>query len=169
MSEDKITNTKDQSSSEASEGEKALGKKPQAEEKKDKEKSEESNKKEAKEKKEKIVEKTKKIELKPGMTVRIHQKIKELNTKGQEKERIQFFEGMIMAKRHGNEPGATVTIRKVSNGVGVEKIFPIHLPAITKIEVLKEAAVRRAKLGYLKRGYKKRLKEKKVNKVEVRN
>jgi len=104
--------------------------------------------------------KTEELELKPGMTVRIHQKIKELNSKGEEKERIQYFEGMIIARKHKKEIGATITVRKVSNGVGVEKIFPLSLPTIAKIEVKKIATVRRAKLYFLKRGYKKRLKEK---------
>ena len=102
------------------------------------------------------------IDLKPGMTVRVYQKIKELNTKGEEKERIQYFEGIIIARKHNKEIGATITVRKVSDGVGVEKIFPISLPTITKIEVKKEAEVTRAKLYFLKKGYKKRLKEKVV-------
>jgi large subunit ribosomal protein L19 len=98
-------------------------------------------------------------ELKPGMTIRVYQKIKELNIKGEEKERVQYFEGMIIAMKHGQEAGATITVRKVSNGVGVEKIFPLNLPTIEKIEIKKQAKVRQAKLGYLKKGYKKRLKE----------
>ncbi len=103
-----------------------------------------------------------KLELKPGMTVRVHQKIKELNSKGEEKERIQYFEGMIIARKHNKEVGATITIRKISDGVGVEKIFPLNLPTITKIEVKKVAEVRRAKLYYLRGNYKKKLKEKVV-------
>ena len=99
-------------------------------------------------------------ELKPGMTVRVYQRIKELNIKGEEKERTQYFEGMIIAKKHGKETGGTITVRKISNGVGVEKIFPLNLPTIEKIEIKKQAKVRRAKLYFLKRGYKKRLKEK---------
>jgi len=102
------------------------------------------------------------LELKPGMTVRIHQKIKELNSKGEEKERIQYFEGMIIARKHNKEKGGTITVRKVSDGIGVEKIFPLNLPTITKIEIKKIAEVRRAKLYFLKRGYKKRLTEKVV-------
>ena len=93
------------------------------------------------------------------MTVRVHQKIKELTLKGEEKERVQYFEGMIIAKKHGSEAGGTITVRKVSDGVGVEKIFPLNLPTITKIEVKKQARVRRSKLNYLRSGYKKRLKE----------
>ncbi|PLX22034.1 50S ribosomal protein L19 [Candidatus Parcubacteria bacterium] len=101
--------------------------------------------------------------LKPGMTVRVYQKIKELNIKGDEKERIQYFEGMIIAKKHGDEAGGTITLRKISNGVGVEKIFPLNLPTIDKIEIKKQARVRRAKLFFLRRGYKKRLKETKLD------
>ena len=103
-----------------------------------------------------------KMELKPGLTVRVYQKIKELNSKGEEKERVQYFEGMIIARKHNKEVGATITVRKVSEGVGVEKIFPLNLPTITKIEIKKEAKVRQAKLYYLRDGYKKRLKEKAV-------
>jgi large subunit ribosomal protein L19 len=97
----------------------------------------------------------------PGMTVRIYQKIKELNAKGQEKEREQYFEGLIIARKHGREVGATITVAKKSEGVEVEKIFPINLPTITKIEVKRQAQVRRAKLTFLKKGYKKNLKAKK--------
>lgn len=103
-----------------------------------------------------------KAELKPGMTIRVYQKIKELNPKGEEKERVQYFDGMIIAHKHGKEKGATITVRKVTDGVGVEKIYPLNLPTITKIEIQKQAAVRRAKLYYLKAGYRKRLKETKV-------
>lgn len=102
-------------------------------------------------------------DLAPGMTVRIHQKIKELSVKGEEKERIQYFEGMVIARRHGKEAGGTVTVRKMSDGVEVEKIFPVHLPTVTKVEVKRQAKVKRAKLYFLKRGYKKKLKEKKVS------
>ena len=105
-------------------------------------------------------EETKKIpELKSGMVVRIYQKIKELNIKGEEKERIQYFEGRIIAIKHGSEVGATITVRKVSNGVGVEKIFPLNLPTIEKIEIKKEAKIRRSKLYYLRDGFKRKLKE----------
>lgn len=111
-----------------------------------------------------IKQKEEKTEIKPGMTIRVYQKIKELNTKGEEKERVQYFEGIVIAKKHGKETGATITVRKVSDGVGVEKIFPLNLPTITKIEIKKEAQVKRAKLYFLKRGYKKKLKEKVVKK-----
>lgn len=101
----------------------------------------------------------KKQDLKPGMTVRVYQKIKELNSKGEEKERIQYFEGLIIAKKHNKEVGGTITVRKVSDGVSVEKIFPLNLPTIDKIEVKKVAKVRRAKLYFLKGRYRKKLKE----------
>lgn len=106
-----------------------------------------------------------KPEFKPGMVVKVHQKIKEMNTKGEEKERIQIFEGTIIAARHGNEQGATITVRKISEGVGVEKIFPIYSPAVAKIEVVKKFAVRRAKLNYLRDPkFKRKMKEVKEEK-----
>jgi len=101
----------------------------------------------------------KSLNLKPGLTVRVHQIIKETNAKGELKERVQVFEGRIIAMKHGLEPGATITVRKVSEGIGVEKIFPLFSPNINKIEIKKEAKVRRAKLYFL-REYKKRLTEK---------
>ena len=100
-------------------------------------------------------------DLKPGMTVRVYQKIKELNSKGEEKERVQYYEGIIIAKKHGQEAGGTITVRKISDGIGVEKIFPLNLPTITKIEIKKQSKVRRAKLYFL-RHYNKKLKEIKI-------
>lgn len=99
---------------------------------------------------------------KPGMVVKIHQKIKELNAKGEEKERVQVFEGTIIAAKHGQEAGGTITVRKVASGVGVEKIFPIHSPVIDKIEVVKQYDVRRAKLHFLRDPeFKRKMKERK--------
>lgn len=99
-------------------------------------------------------------ELAPGMTVRIHQKIKDVNPKGEEKERVQIFEGMIIKRHGGREAGATFTARKeAKGGWGVEKIFPLHLPSIEKIDLVRQAKVRRSKLYYL-RDYHKKLKEK---------
>lgn len=98
------------------------------------------------------------LKLDAGMIVKVHQKVKELNTKGEEKERIQIFEGIVLAVKHGNEPGATVTVRKVSEGVGVEKIFPIHSPVVEKIELVRHMHVRKSRPYYL-RDYKKKLKE----------
>jgi len=101
------------------------------------------------------------VQYRPGMMVKVHQKIKEFNAKGEEKERIQIFEGTIIAAKHGNEPGATITVRKISNGVGVEKIFPIHSPVIDKVEIDRTLAVRRAKLHYLRDPkFKRKLKDK---------
>ena len=97
------------------------------------------------------------MEIKPGMTVQVHQKIKETTPKGEEKERIQIFEGIVL-KIRGGGLGKTMTVRKISNGIGVEKIFPMNLPSIAKIEPIKQAEVRKAKLYFL-RGSKKRLKE----------
>ena len=87
-------------------------------------------------------------DLKPGLTVKVHQKIKEMNAKGVEKERVQIYEGIIIGMKKNS-----VTIRKISHGIGVEKIFPLDLPAIDKIELVKEARgnVRRAKLNYLRK------------------
>ena len=97
------------------------------------------------------------IEIKPGMTVQVHQKIKETTPKGEEKERIQIFEGMVI-KMRGAGVSKTITVRKISNGVGVEKIFPLDLPSLDKIVPMKQAKVRRAKLYFL-RDSKKRLRE----------
>ncbi len=84
-------------------------------------------------------------EVQPGWTVKVLQKIKEGG-----KERIAAFEGIVIARKHGDEPGGTFTLRKIISGVGVEKIFPIHSPTIEKIEIIKRAKVRRAKLYYLR-------------------
>jgi len=97
---------------------------------------------------------------KPGMQVKVYQKIKELNTKGEEKERIQIYEGVIIAARHGKESGATITVRKISEGVGVEKIFPIFSPVIDKIEIVRQMEVHRSRLNFLRKPeYKRKLKE----------
>ena len=102
-------------------------------------------------------------EVQPGTLVRVHQKIKEMTPKGEEKERVQVFDGTVLARRHGSEPGATITVRKISEGIGVEKIYPLHMPSIVKIEVKKKYRVRRAKLNFLRTSKKKltEIKEKK--------
>jgi large subunit ribosomal protein L19 len=93
-------------------------------------------------------------DIKPGMTIKVHQKIKEIGAKG-ERERIQVFEGIVLARKHGNEKGATITVRKMSFGVAIEKIFPINLPTIVKIEIVNQAKVKRAKLYFLRKTKKK--------------
>src|SRR3990167_7311578 len=87
----------------------------------------------------------KELGLRPGDTVRVHQKIQD---KG--KTRIQIFEGLVLARKHGDEAGATFTVRKVASGVGVEKIYPLYSPLIDKLEIVKRAKVRRAKLYYIR-------------------
>lgn len=89
--------------------------------------------------------KRQKVELRPGTTVRVWQKIQE---KG--KTRLQAYEGLVIARKHGFEPGATFTVRKVASGVGMEKIFPLYSPNIDKIEVVKTSKVRKAKLYYIR-------------------
>ncbi len=96
-------------------------------------------------------------DIRPGATVRVHQKIKEVTSKGDEKERVQIFEGVVLGRR-GAGISATITVRKISEGVGVEKIFPLYMPSLEKIEKIKQAKVRRAKLFYLRK-YNKKLKE----------
>ncbi|MCD6402244.1 50S ribosomal protein L19 [bacterium] len=95
-------------------------------------------------------------DIRPGDTVCVYQKIKE-----GDKERIQSFEGVVLAKKHGKGISATITVRKVVSGIGVEKTFPLHSPLIEKIEILKRSKVRRAKLYYLRKakGRKARLKK----------
>lgn len=94
-------------------------------------------------------------QFKPGDTIRVHWKIKE-----GEKERVQVFEGVVIARKHGGIR-ETFLVRKVSFGVGVERLFPLHSPRIQKIEVMRRGKVRRAKLYFLRklRGKAARLKE----------
>ncbi len=87
----------------------------------------------------------KNLDIRPGDTVRVMQKIKE-----KDKFRLQAFEGLILARKHGTEAGATFTVRKVTGGVGVERIFPLYSPMIEKVEVIKRARVRRAKLYFIR-------------------
>lgn len=104
-------------------------------------------------------------DIRPGDTVRVHQKISAEGAsqrlvslgprpasggKEEGKERIQIFEGVVLAKKHGKGISATITVRKVIAGVGVERIFPIHSPSIAQIEVLQRGKTKRAKLYYLR-------------------
>ena len=93
--------------------------------------------------------------IRPGDMVKVHQKIKEKN-----KDRIQVFEGQVLARKHGKGISSTITVRKVIDGIGVEKIFPLHSPSIEKIEIVRHAKARRAKLYYLRgaKGRKSKLK-----------
>ena len=83
-------------------------------------------------------------EFRVGDTVRVHAKIKEGS-----RERIQIFEGTVL-KRQGGSNRETFTVRKTSNGIGVEKTWPLHSPAVVKVEVIRRGKVRRAKLNYLR-------------------
>jgi len=84
----------------------------------------------------------------PGDTVRVHVKLRE-GEAGKEKERIQPFEGVVI-KRRGHTAGASFTVRRVSFGIGVERIFPLHSPMISSIDIVQQGDVRRAKLYYLR-------------------
>ncbi len=85
------------------------------------------------------------LNIRTGDTVRVYVKVEE---KG--KTRLQIFEGIVLARKHGNEPGATFTVRRRSSGVGVERIFPLYSPVIEKIEVIKRAKVRQSNLYYIR-------------------
>ncbi len=85
------------------------------------------------------------LDFRSGHTVRVWQKI----TEG-DKTRLQSFEGLVIARRHGAEAGATFTVRRVASGVGTEKTFPLYSPNIDRIELLRRAKVRRAKLFYIR-------------------
>jgi len=110
-------------------------------------------------------------QLSPGDTVRVHVRVKETNVKEEikgkpketERERVQVFEGLVIGLR-GSGARATMTVRKVSFGTGVERIFPLHARTIEKVEVVRHAQVRRAKLYFLRerKGKAGRMKEKRV-------
>jgi len=90
-------------------------------------------------------------EVRPGDFIRIYQKIQEGG-----KERLQPFEGTVLARKHGKGISATITIRNIIAGVGVEKIIPLHSPNVKRIEILKRTKTRRAKLYYLRKAKGKR-------------
>ena len=99
-----------------------------------------------------------KLDFQAGDTVRVWSKIAEekTSTKANKKAekvikfRLQAFEGTVLARKHGTEPGATFTVRRIASGVGVERIFPLYSPMIDKIEVVKRSKVRRAKLYHIR-------------------
>jgi large subunit ribosomal protein L19 len=97
-------------------------------------------------------------DFKPGDTIKVHARIKE-----GDKERIQVFQGVVLRKRKG-KTGATFMVRKISYGIGVERIFPLHSPTIDKIEIITRGKVRRSRLYYMRklRGKAARIKEKRV-------
>lgn len=105
---------------------------------------------------------TKTAEIKSGQTIRIHERIKDVTPKGEPRERIQIFEGIVLGIK-GAGISRTLTVRKISSGgFGVERIYPVHSPIIAKIELVKTAKVRRAKLSFLsktKHPFKRTLKE----------
>lgn len=87
----------------------------------------------------------KKIQFSSGDTVRVWSKVKD-----KDKYRLQAFEGLVLARKHGTSATATFTVRKVSNGIGVERIFPLYSPMVDKIEVVKHSKARRSKLYYIR-------------------
>lgn len=92
-------------------------------------------------------------EIKPGHVVKVHQKITETKVTGKKqetKERIQIFEGLVIGVKGGDGISATITVRKISGGIGVERIFPLNSPTIEKIEIAKVTKARRAKLNYMR-------------------
>ncbi len=94
--------------------------------------------------------------IKPGATVRVFERVKE-----GDKERVSRFEGLILARKHGSEAGATFTVRTTIAGVGVEKVFPIHSPVIEKVEIIQTPRkVSRSKLYYVRSLSRKRVREK---------
>ena len=91
------------------------------------------------------------LDIRSGDTIRVTQKIIEKDKKtGKPKTRLQDFEGLCLAVKHGKEAGGTFTLRKVASGVGVERIYPIYSPMIEKIEITKRSKVRRSKLYYIR-------------------
>ena len=112
-------------------------------------------------------------DIRPGDVVRVHQKVSAeggpaSGGKDSTGQRIQIFEGLVIARKHGKGTNATFTVRKIFQGIGVERIFPIHCPTITKLEVIKHSKVRRAKLYYMRQrtGKRARIKAKELLGVE---
>jgi large subunit ribosomal protein L19 len=105
-------------------------------------------------------------QVKTGMTVRLHLKIKDVNQNGEEKERVQVFEGIVLHVG-GKGISKSMTVRKVSDGIGVERILPLSLPAITKVELVRMAKVRRKNISFVRES-KKRLREVKQIKLPAK-
>lgn len=103
-------------------------------------------------------------EFNTGFTVKVHQRIKEGG-----KERVQIFEGLVIARKGGLGANATFTVRKIASGVGVERIYPLHSPNIVKLEVVKASDVRKSKLYYVRerRDNTPRMKKEQRNKTKV--
>ncbi len=103
-------------------------------------------------------EERKKLDIRAGDTIRVWQRVKE-----GDKTRRQAFEGLIIARKHGTEPGATFTVRKISGGIGIEITLPLYSPSIEKIELISRSKVRRAKLYFVReraaRAVKKKMKQ----------
>jgi len=85
-------------------------------------------------------------QLKAGMQVRVYEKVKE-----KDRERFQIFEGIVIAQKHGKGPSATFTVRKVVDGIGVEKTWPLHSPLIEKIEIVKAPKIKKAKVYFIRK------------------
>ncbi len=85
------------------------------------------------------------MDVRPGDTVRVHERIVEGS-----RERVAIFEGLVIARKHGQEPGASITVRRITKGIGVERVFPLAMPKLEKIEIVRRAKVRRARLHYLR-------------------
>lgn len=114
------------------------------------------------------IEERKKLDIRSGDTIKVTQKIIEKDKKtGKPKTRLQAFEGLCLAVKHGKEAGSTFTLRKVASGVGVERIFPIYSPGIEKIEIVKRSKVRRAKLYHIRKKAAKEIKRVMRNVREV--
>ena len=92
-------------------------------------------------------------DIKPGHVVKVYQKITEVKGSGKKqeiKERVQIFEGLVIGRKGGKGINATITVRKISGGIGVERVFPLNAPTIEKIELIKITKARRAKLNYMR-------------------
>ena len=92
-------------------------------------------------------------DVKPGHVVKVYQKITEIKGSGkkqEKKERVQIFEGLVIGRKGGKGINATITVRKISGGIGVERVFPLNSPTIEKVELIKITKARRAKLNYMR-------------------